>query len=110
MTKIEGTTISITRGDTLNVSINLTNQDGSQYVKHEGDTIRFAMKKNYADDVCILKKDIPVDTMVLRLESEETKSLEMGTTYVYDIQLTMYDGTVNTFIDKGKLKVTEEVD
>ena len=53
MTKIEGTTISITRGDTLNVSINLTYQDGSQYVKHEGDTIRFAMKKNY---MVIIKK------------------------------------------------------
>jgi hypothetical protein len=49
--------------------------------------------------------------MGLRLESEETKLLRAGgEPYVYDIEITMEDGTVDTFIDRGKFIVTEEVD
>jgi hypothetical protein len=49
--------------------------------------------------------------MLLRLEAEETKLLTAGwVPYVYDIQITMEDGTVDTFIDRAKLIVTEEVE
>ena len=47
--------------------------------------------------------------MLLQLTPDDTKSLEFGT-YVYDIQITYSNGDVNTFLDKGTLKLTEEVD
>ncbi len=58
-----------------------------------------------------MRKIIPHDSMNLRLESEETKLLKAGgLPYVYDIEITMADGTVDTFIERAKFVVTEEVD
>ena len=54
-------------------------------------------------------KDIPIDTLTLTLLPEDTKDLSFGK-YVYDIQLTKADGTVDTFITKATIKITEEVD
>lgn len=54
-------------------------------------------------------KDIPIDTMKLVLDPADTKNLSFGK-YVYDVQLTKSTGEVDTFITKGMLKLTEEVD
>lgn len=110
MIEIKNNDITMTRGDTLVMKLNLKYSDGEPYEPNEGDQIRFAMKEHYTDQECIIKKDIPTDSLVLRLESDETKKLKYWQTYVYDIQLTKYDGTVDTFIAKGQLKVAEEVD
>ena len=107
--KIKKSTITMTRGDTLKVQIAVTNAAGEPYIPAEGDSLRFAAKKNYTDEVPCILKDIPIDTCVLHLEPSDTKDLEQPYSYVYDIQLTMSDGTVDTFI-KGVLKITEEVD
>ena len=110
MVSINGSTITITRGDTLDATLELFTGDGAPYEVQEGDVIRFALKRNYADKETVLYKDIPIDTLRLRLEATETKRLRAAwTPYVYDIQLTTADGTVDTFIDRGKLIVTEEV-
>lgn len=108
--KINGTTITLTRGDTLNVKLNLTDSEGEPFIPSENDSIRFAMKKNIADRKTLIFKEIPIDTLTLRLESEETKNLPQPSEYVYDIQITMEDGTVNTFVDRAKFIITEEVD
>lgn len=110
MIAIKGTTITMTRGDTLNLKIPVEYDDGTPYIPAEGDKIRFAMKENYSDEECVLRKEIPTDSLILRIESEETKELPQPSSYVYDIQLTMADGTVDTFINKAKLILTEEVE
>lgn len=107
--KIEGTTITLTRGDTLPVVVTIMCADGRPYIPVEGDSVRFAMKERYTDRVPLLTKDIPIDTLLLVLEPDDTTNLDFGT-YVYDIQLTKADGTVDTFIAKAKIKITEEVD
>ena len=111
MVDINGNTITITRGDTLDATLAIFTGDGTPYEPQERDVIRFALKRKYADRNTVLLKDIPVDTLRLRLESEETKLLRAAwAPYVYDIQLTAADGTVDTFIDRGRLIVTEEVE
>lgn len=113
---VDGTTITLTRGDTLRVAVSIT-VDGEAYVPQSGDSVRFALRENvqrgstYREWVGdeLLVKTIPIDTMMLELEPEDTKDLPFGT-YVYDIQLTMADGTVDTFITKAKFKLTEEVE
>lgn len=110
MIKINGTTITMTRGDTLRATISIMDADGEEYVPVNGDSIRFAMKKNYSDSSVMLKKDIPIDTLILYLAPEDTKNLRMPQTYVYDIQLTHANGDIDTFIANAKLSIIEEVD
>ena len=65
-------------------------------------------KTDYSDETPLIEKTIPNDTLLLRLESQDTKPFGFGT-YAYDIEITFADGDVDTFI-KGVLKLTEEVD
>ena len=106
---ITGTTITLTRGDTFEALVFATRKDGAQYIPEEGDSIRFAMKENYDDPRPLLVKEIPIDTMMLTLEPEDTADLNFGK-YVYDIQLTRANGKVDTFITKATFKLSEEVD
>lgn len=106
---IKKTTITLTRGDTLKAQITLTDAEGNPYEPAPGDVIRFAAKKNYSDNSILINKKIPIDTMILTLNPSDTKNLAYGD-YVYDIQLTRSSGEVDTFITKGTLVLTEEVD
>ena len=110
--RIDGTTIYLTRGDTFEAKVEARLPDdegGAAYAPAVGDAIRFALKADYMDEKPLVVKDIPSDTMLLVLEPEDTKTLPFGK-YVYDIQITYADGTVDTFITKGRLRLTEEVD
>lgn len=108
MVNISGTTIELTRGDTLRVVLELTDYNGNAYVPNSGDVIRFAMKRRYNDATPIILKTIPNDTLTLLLEPSETKTLPYAE-YVYDIEITYVNGDVDTFINKATLKLTEEV-
>ena len=63
MLKINGTTITLTRGDTLRASLEILDAEGNTYTPTSGDTIRFAMKKSYSDSACLIEKVIPNDTL-----------------------------------------------
>jgi len=109
MVLINGTTIKMTKGDTLRTQIILSDSEGQEYVPAEGDSIRFAMKKTYADAEPLIVKNIPTDTLLLHLEPADTKNLEAPMNYVYDIEMTYANGDVDTFIAKAKLMLMEEV-
>lgn len=106
---IKNTTITLTRGDTLKLQVNVFDKEGEPYIPQNDDIIRFAMKKDYMDDTPLIIKVIPNDTMILTLEPSDTKRLPFGK-YVYDIQLTNGSSEVDTFITKAQLNLTEEVD
>lgn len=109
--KVRGNnTIYLTKGDTFKAVISIFNPDGSVYTPTTGDSVRFALKKTIDDSVePIILREIPIDTMMLVINPEDTKNLEYGS-YVYDIQLTKANGDVDTFITASKLKLTYEVD
>ena len=109
MVRISGSTIYLTKGDTLSTTLVLKYADGSLYTPVEGDTIRFACKENYDDEECLIIKNIPIDTMNLVIDPSDTEDLEQPMTLVYDIELTTMAGYVMTVINKGKLYITEEV-
>ena len=112
---IVGNEITLTRGDTLLLKVNIT-KDGETYIPEAGDKIRFALKhrtlkadkSDYTDMSPLILKEIPIETMLLQLDPEDTKGLAFGN-YVYDIEITFPDGVVDTFITKEKFKLTEEV-
>ncbi len=113
---IKGTSITLTRGDSLRVKITII-LDGEEYTPEYGDQVRFAVKHptmnskqtQYKDVQPLLLKTIPIDTMILELQPNDTKSFDFGT-YVYDLQITFSDGTVCTFITQAVFKLTPEVD
>ena len=98
---VSGTMITLTRGDTFSALITITDLNDNQYIP-------IAMKNDYNDETPLLIKEIPIDTMILTLNPEDTKHLPFGK-YVYDIELTKATGEVDTFITKAILKLTEEV-
>lgn len=106
---VKGTTITLTRGDSFAADIEIFQPNGEPYTPTEGDSVRFAMKKSVKEDEVLILKDIPIDTMRLVLNPEDTKGLEFGN-YVYDLQLTKSTGEVDTFVTKSVLTLTEEVE
>ena len=108
--KISGKTITLTRGDTFKATIEIFNEDGTTYEPLAGDAVRFALKQNYNSNEIKIYKDIPLDTLLLEINPEDTKDLKQPAEYVYDIQLTHINGDIDTFIANGKFKLTEEVD
>lgn len=108
MVRIRGTTITMTRGDTLSVDVEIMQADGTKYILRDGDSVRFAMKRNYFDADPVLLKELDGTNPRIELLPEDTKDLEFGR-YVYDVELTKEDGSVDTFIDRAVFNITEEV-
>ena len=105
--KVSGTTISLTRGDSLIIQISV-NQEGKPYEVKPGDKIRFAMKKDLQDSEPLIMKQIDPQSLQFTIEPEDTKKLEFGK-YWYDIELTTDDGFVDTFIGPASFMITKEV-
>lgn len=117
MINISGTTIEMTRGDSLIVTVEILDDQGQTYQPVNGDKVRFAMKSarmgagntRFADARPLIKKTIPIDTLTLELEPSDTEGLSFGE-YVYDIELTHASGAVDTFIADARLRLMPEVD
>lgn len=117
---VKGTTIYLTRGDSLVLQVViLRRQDGKEeiYTPVEGDTIRFALKRDkmnpektrYLDAKPLIIKNVPYRTLILRLDPEDTKWLDFGS-YRYDLEITFANsGLVDTFISDAQLILTPEV-
>lgn len=101
--------ITLTRGDTFIAKVNVWTKDDDPFELSVGDEIRFALKADYDDEEVLIYKSIPINTMILRLDPEDTKDLEFGT-YVYDIQVTFANGIVDTVIAKRQFTIAEEVE
>lgn len=108
MINVEGTKITMTRGDTFRCTIGMV-KDGEQVFPSDGDKVVFTVKAKYSDPEPLLKIDVPTDTMLLEIKPEQTKAWKQPKEYVYDVQLIRADGSVDTFIDRAILSLTEEV-
>ena len=105
---VDGSEITLTRGDTFKTIIKVLNQDGEDFQPQNGDVVRFAMKKKYKDEKPLLVKILDNEDLLLELTPEDTKSLNYGY-YVYDVEITLSNGEVYTVIDRATLRLTEEV-
>lgn len=107
MFKINGTTITLTKGDSFYCAIDLK-KNGQTYTPAEGDVIRFGVKKSPFDTATVISKVIPNDTQILYLAPADTKELQSGK-YVYDIELTYANDDVDTFINQAEFNLMLEV-
>lgn len=114
--KIEGAAITLTRGDSLPLTVNIkvNNED---YTPIDGDVIIFHLKRalmdskrtKYLDSKPLICKTIPVDTMLLEIIPSDTSDLAFGD-YVYDMQITFATtGRVYTFINNERFTLAPEV-
>lgn len=103
--KIDGTyEILLTRGDTLILEIGMVK--GDKPFEPEAGQIEFKMKGTYNAENAILEKRIPLETMELEIEPNDTKLLPFGGRYAFGITYTDEQGHVDTFI-KGILEIEE---
>lgn len=119
MVKIKDKTITMTRGDSAHIEIQMEYEGGMSYEALRGDVIRFTVKKNYGDTTPLIVIDIEpyvpdgeetelVESVELHILPSHTRDLEYGS-YRFDIQLLRVNGDIDTFIDMGTLTLTEEV-
>ena len=87
MVGINGSTISLTRGDTLDASLEILYRDGSPYTVQEGDVIRFALKRRYSDREPVIRKEIPAGTYFeIRWDREGTLRWFRNEYFVIEIE------------------------
>lgn len=119
MLKVKDNTITMTRGDSAHIEIQIEYEGGIPFEAVYGDFIRFTVRKNYDDVnplfIIDMIPDVPSDQEYVLVESVElnirpthTRDLDYGS-YKFDIQLIRLNGDIDTFIDKGTLILTEEV-
>ena len=109
-----GRDISLTRGDTLRLKIGII-KDEEEYTPEDGDVVEFALKRDkmngdkseFRDTAPLVHKVIPNESMILAIESEDTKNLGFGR-YVYDVAITFASGDVSTFIEDAPFDLTRE--
>lgn len=109
MFSIDGSTISLTRGDTLCLNITLYRNE-EEYVPASTDTIQFALKKVSTDNAWLILKEVHPDSehkIIIELTPADTKPLSFGT-YRYDMALIDEHGRTYTF-QLGDFIITEEV-
>lgn len=119
MLKVDGTTITMTRGDSARINIGIVYEGGESFVVEYGDIVRFTVRQKYDDPDPAFVIDMPltydsaleintVDSVELYIRPEHTRDLPYGT-YKFDVQLLRANGDIDTFIDRADLILTEEV-
>ena len=95
----------VVKGDTAIFNINI---DGYDFVA--GDKVYFTLKKDIKDKEYTLQKvvsEFSNNSAIFELNKDDT-NLEVGL-YIYDIQVTLHDGKVDTIILPSKFEVLEGV-
>jgi hypothetical protein len=108
---ISGTDISMVRGDTESITLNLT-EDAVARALVTGDKVYFTVKKYTSDTTAALQKLVETFTdagaAVIAIAHADTESMAVGA-YWYDIQITFADGTVKTVVGPALFTLTAEV-
>lgn len=117
MLKVAKTTISLTRGDSAYLALNIVNkEDRSPYVLHDGDSIQAQIRTEpnvgkLLVDASLENGKIYIDdngTLTWHIAPEDTRDLAIGK-YSYDVQITTAAGDIFTFITASDFNVTDEV-
>ena len=101
---IEDTSIKITRGDSAEFDITVYDADGNIYELQEGDKVEFTVKENVYAKTALRQKTGTQG----QIKPGDTASLSYQN-YVYDVQVTLADGTVDTIIPPSTFEILSEV-
>ena len=109
--KIQGTNISMIRGDSEVIKVSCRNESGVDVPFAEGDIVYFTVKKSPYTEEKILQKIVTEFTdgvALINISPEDTRELKPGA-YYYDIQLNRANGQVKTIIPPSRFTINAEV-
>ena len=109
--KVNGTNISMIRGDSETITVLCKDQYGTLVDLIDGDTVRFTIKENINTEIKTLQKTVttfPDGIAVITIVPADTKTLKFKE-YVYDVQLTRADQSVITIVPPSKFKIEVSV-
>ena len=109
--KIQGTNISMTRGDSETIKVTVKDTLGNAIPLVTGDTICFTVREGMLSKTKIIEKIITEfddGEALITISPQDTNNLRF-ISYVYDIQLTKEDGSVKTIITPADFTITGEV-
>lgn len=110
MLKIDGYSIELTRGDTMLLTINLTDDSGNPVTLSESDELWFRLKKKAKDIECLIEKRGDNESMLIRLDPEDTEKLPFGD-YKYEVEVVFDDADIHTtVIAYQNFKISEELE
>lgn len=122
MFKIDGSKITLTRGDDAVIELSVFTPDNKLYQVQEGEKARFTVRKRplYNNSTPpLIEKDFAFETygkgegsesktsFEIKLNSIDTKFIEQGV-YLYDVQFCDLQGNLSTLCN-GKFVLTYEV-
>ncbi|HZJ99386.1 MAG TPA: hypothetical protein VFC79_05245 [Tissierellaceae bacterium] len=109
--EIQGTNISMIRGDTQSIIISVKDKDGNKVPLITGDMIYLTVKQSINTEKKVLQKVVTQfedGNAIIEITPDDTKDIPFRT-YVYDIQLNRVDGTVSTIIPPSNFIIGGEV-
>lgn len=109
--EIQGTNISMIRGDSEVIKVSCRNESGVDFPFTEGDIVYFTVKGSVYTEEKILQKIVTEFTegvALITIFPKDTRELKPGI-YYYDIQLNRANGQVKTIIPPSKFTINAEV-
>ena len=105
---VEEQAIYLTRGDSAEVSIDLTTEGGENYELGADDTLTLTVRKEPTATSAVIFAKSVTGSGVFTITPEDTRNAEVGQ-YSADIQLTTADGEVHTVYPRleGKARYRE---
>lgn len=105
---VEDQAIYLTRGDSAEVSIDLTTESGETYDLGANDTLTLTVRKEPSSTSTVIFAKSVTGSGVIPITPEDTRDSEIGQ-YSADIQLTTADGEVHTVYPRleGKARYRE---
>lgn len=106
MIEVDGTNVTLTKGDTERLRIEVTDADGNPYELRDGEYVELVVKNKHTDATALIRK-VAVDGVV-DFERADTWGLKVGR---YEYQVRVEDGTdeFHTIID-GTFAISKVVD
>lgn len=108
MLKVSSNVISLTRGDSADISVPITNDlTGEEYTLAEGDRLTLTIKKRTTDATPLVQKTL-TGSNSFHFSPTDTAGLNFGR-YFYDVQLETEAGDVYTVIVPTEFRLLQEV-
>ena len=98
-------TITLTRGDTAELGLNVKKNDGTAY-DFSSDTVVLTVKSSTVTSEIIFQKTF--SSGEIKIDPADTANMKYGT-YKYDVQITTAGGDVYTVIPPSDFVVAQEV-
>lgn len=107
MLTVSSSNITLTRGDTARLDVELADESGAAYEMGAGDVLALTVKRSASDTDALVSKALTGSSTFV-LDPADTSGLAYGR-YRYDVQLTTAAGDVCTVVGPAAFTVAEEV-